>query len=270
MPKCMYCGENAGFLKKVHSGCASAWAEMVSAAARAAKGESEELNPVPHLGKIAEGTSIRDLRPALIEGWARAVNELLEDSVLSQEEETHLTAYMEECRLSQHDLDESGSYTRMIQGIVLREVAEGQLPSRMSLQGDVPFNFQKNEQLVWVFPGVQYYELRTRRERTGGFGGVSARAMKGVYLHAGRFASQYSEKSSTEHVDTGLLGITDKHLYFSGQTKKFRVPYNKIVDFEPFGDGLGIMRDASSAKPQTFITGDGWFISNLVASLAQR
>ena len=51
--------------------------------------------------------------------------------------------------------------------------------------------------------------------------------------------------------------------------KKFRVRYDKIVDFEPFSDGFGLMRDAQTAKPQSFRTGDGWFAYNLAVNLAQ-
>ena len=46
------------------------------------------------------------------------------------------------------------------------------------------------------------------------------------------------EWEETVHQDTGLLGFTTKHLYFSGAKKKFRVRYDKIVDFEPFSDGF--------------------------------
>ena len=45
--------------------------------------------------------------------------------------------------------------------------------------------------------------------------------------------------------------------------------YDKIVDFEPFSDGLEIVRDLQSAKPQAFRTGDGWFAYNLAVNLAQ-
>ena len=51
--------------------------------------------------------------------------------------------------------------------------------------------------------------------------------------------------------------------------KKFRVRYDKIVDFEPFSDDFGLMRDAQTAKPQSFRTGDGWFAYNLAVNLAQ-
>ena len=67
----------------------------------------------------------------------------------------------------------------------------------------------------------------------------------------------------------GLLGFTTKHLYYPGARKKFRVRYDRIVSFAPYDDGFGIMRDAQTAKPQTFRTGDGWFPYNLAANLAQ-
>ena len=51
--------------------------------------------------------------------------------------------------------------------------------------------------------------------------------------------------------------LTTKHIYFAGSRKPFRIRHDKIVAFEPFSDGPGIMRDAQTAKPQTFRTGDG-------------
>ena len=34
-------------------------------------------------------------------------------------------------------------------------------------------------------------------------------------------------------------------------------------------DRFGTMKEALSAKPQTFLTGDGWFVYNLAVNLAQ-
>ena len=64
--------------------------------------------------------------------------------------------------------------------------------------------------------------------------------------------------------------MTDKHIYFHGSRKSFRVRFDKIVSFDQFGDGFGIMRDAQTAKPQSFRTGDGWFVYNLVTNLSSR
>jgi hypothetical protein len=39
--------------------------------------------------------------------------------------------------------------------------------------------------------------------------------------------------------------------------------------FNKFTDGIAVFRDASTAKPQIFVTGDGWFTYNLVTNLAR-
>ena len=98
-----------------------------------------------------------------------------------------------------------------------------------------------------------------RRERQGTSHGVSIRVARGLYYNPRQFRSRPIEWEETVHADTGLLGLTTKHVYFAGPKKKFRVRYDRIVAFEPYNDGFGIMRDAQTARPQTFRTGDGWF-----------
>ena len=131
------------------------------------------------------------------------------------------------------------------------------LPQRQRVPGDLPFNLMKSEQLVWVIQGVDCLETMTRRERRGTSHGVSIRVAKGLYYSPREFRSRPIEWEETVHADTGLLGLTTKHVYFAGSRKKFRVRYDRIVSFEPYDDGFGIMRDAQTAKPQTFRTGDG-------------
>ena len=109
-----------------------------------------------------------------------------------------------------------------------------------------------------------------RRERRGSSQGVSIRVAKGLYHSPRQFRSKAIEWEETVvKADTGLLGLTTKHVYFAGSRKKFRVRYNRIVSFEPYEDGFGIMRDAQTAKPQNFRTGDGSFVYNLAVNLDQ-
>ena len=93
--------------------------------------------------------------------------------------------------------------------------------------------------------------------------------MKGVYCRRSSFTAKPVEKTQRVHVDSGTLGVTDKHLYFVGKVKSFRLPYTKIVSFEPFNNGIGIFRDTTNAKPEIFVTQDGWFTYNLVTNLAK-
>lgn len=65
-----------------------------------------------------------------------------------------------------------------------------------------------------------------------------------------------------------MLVITNKHIYFSGNNKNFRINYKKIISFKPYSDEIEIQRDTATAKPQIFLTDDGWFTYNLVMNLA--
>lgn len=95
------------------------------------------------------------------------------------------------------------------------------------------------------------------------------RIAKGLYFRTGAFKGERVQTSETVHADTGLMGVTNKHIYFAGESKRFCIAYNKIVSFEPFSDGIGVQRDAQTAKLQSFSTGDGWFTYNLITNLAQ-
>jgi hypothetical protein len=85
----------------------------------------------------------------------------------------------------------------------------------------------------------------------------------------GAFKGQAIDRTERVRVDTGLLAITNKHIYFTGPAKSLRLPFAKIVSFQPFNDGVGVIRDTASAKHQIFVTGDRWFTYNLVTNLAQ-
>ena len=199
----------------------------------------------------------------LIRAWETAVQGALEDGLLSLDEENALARYADHFSLTQQDLDQNGVQTSLVQAAVLRDVTQGIIPKRQRVNGAVPFNLMKSEQLVWVIQGVDYLETVVRRERRGSSQGLSIRVARGLYYRPSTFRSRPIEWEETVHADTGMLGLTTKHIYFAGSRKRFRVRYDKIVALEPFSDGFGIMRDAQTVKPQAFRTGDGWFAYNL-------
>ena len=207
-----------------------------------------------------------DERRLLAQAWEAAVEGSLEDGVLSLDEEAALLRYLDHFGLRVSDVDANGAHRNMVKSAVIRELAEGIVPDRLGGNVQHPFNLMKSEKLVWLFGGVDYIETKTRRERRGTSHGVSIRVARGLYYRPSTFRSRVHEWEEDVHEDTGLLGVTTKHLYFHGSKKRFRVRLDKIVSFEPYSDGLGIMRDAQTAKPQTFAVGDGWFIYNLVTT----
>lgn len=170
--------------------------------------------------------------------------------------------------IDQEDLDRNGAYTRLVQAGILRDLVEGKVPQRMRLASRaLPFRLQKTETMIWVFHHVDYYTVRTRREYRGRSAGVSVRVARGVYFRTGGFKGHPVDYDETVHVDTGLLGVTTRHIYFAGVSKRFRVRHDRIVTIEPYSDGVGIMRDSVRARPETFRVGDGWFAYNLLRNI---
>lgn len=275
MGDCPYCGNPSGLLRSVHEECeAKHNYGRVKIAALIDNGSKDAsaigtLKPKTEDIAKAHFISESELESLVVESWEKAVESAFEDGVLSQEEESNLTEIQKHFELTQQDLDQNGAFTKVVKGTVLRDLLNGVIPERMRIEGNIPFNLQKGEKLIWVFQGVNCYEQKTRRHYVGGSRGVSIRIAKGLYFRTGGFKAHPVETTETVHVDSGILGVTNKHLYFSGSVKSFRVAYPKIVSFEPYSDGIGIQRDAATAKPQTFLTGDGWFTYNLVMNVSQ-
>jgi len=276
MGNCIHCGKSAGLLKNEHKECRQRFDEgrqMMTALVSSTILQGKALDTLEsELENIARSHLIdpSETRGYLSRGWELAVDLALDHGLLSREEESRLVALRDRYALSQEELNRNGAYMRVAHAAVLRDLSEGKMPNRMTFEGNLRFNFQKAEQLVWVFQRVKYYEQKTRREYVGGSVGVSARVAKGLYLRTSSFRGHPVETTETVHLDTGTVAVTDKHIYFGGSVKSFRIPYNKVVSLQPYSDGIGVQRDAATAKPQIFVTGDGWFTYNLVSNLAHR
>jgi len=204
-----------------------------------------------------------------VTGWEKGVELFLNDGNLDSAEEARLVEVAGALGYGQEQLNRNGYYVKVTKAAVLRDVMDGSTTSRVNVTNH-PFNLQKAENIIWLFNGVEYSEDKVRREFVGGSRGVSVRIMKGVYYRVGDYRGHTVERTERVVLDRGSLALTQKHVYFAGAGgKSFRVAYQKIVSFMPYSDGFGIVRDAASAKPQVFATGDGWFSYNLVTNLAR-
>ena len=282
MGNCKYCGKKAGLFRNKHVECEeqdqqheriiqSGRMQITDEVLRSIK-SSESFDNLEKIIAAIEQTSFvpfSDRKTLLVNGWENAIEQFLEDGVLDIKEEGRLVEFKERFALSQTDLDRNGAHTKITKAAVLRDVLNGIIPQRISFEGRIPINLQKGEQVVWLFSGSKYLEDKTHRQFVGGSQGVSIRVMRGVYYRFGAFKGQSVEHTEREHIDTGLVVVTNKNIYFAGPIKSVRLPYAKIVSFEPFSDGIGVMRDTATAKPQIFVTGDGWFTYNLITNLSQ-
>ena len=122
--------------------------------------------------------------------------------VLSEEVEKRLVELKEGLSLSSADLTRTDGWERMVKSAVLRDLMTGVIPHRMTVDGNLSFNFERSERVVWVFEEVDYLKDKTRRQYGGGSTGVSVRVMKGVYYHIGGFKGHAIDRTERVHVDT--------------------------------------------------------------------
>lgn len=275
MGRCSICGQGAGLFRTVHKACKARLEQATHAieaqlheainGARSLDAVVPWVRQTAQLGRLSPDR----LRALLTQRWEGSVGDFLDDGLLDEREERLLLAYADAFGLSPEQLDVNGAYTRASIAGALRDLTQDKIPERFATQGDVPFNLQKSETLVWIFPRTEYLEERTHREYVGGYSGVSVRVARGLYFRTGGFRGHPVERVALEPRDTGLLGLTTKHVYFHGTSASFRVPYRKIVSFRAYDDGMGIQKDGARARPQIFVTGDGWGVYNLTRNLAR-
>jgi hypothetical protein len=275
MGTCRYCGQAAGFLRSKHAECARRHDQGANEIVSVVKNASSSASPLDALPDRVKEVADRSFIPdgerhrLLVKGWSAAVSEGLHDHILTEEQEARLIEVKDQLSLTDEDLERDAGYERVAKSSVIRDLVNGVLPKRPAGGVNLPINFKKNEKIVWVFQDAEYLEDRIRRVYVGGSRGVSVRIMRGVYYRVGAFKGETIDRMERVHVDTGTVVVTDKHIYFVGATKSVRIPYAKIVTFQPFDSGIGVMRDSAKAKVQLFVTGDGWFTFNLVTNLAQ-
>lgn len=276
MSKCKYCEKPAGFLSNKHAECEQKYQigkkRIVFEASRALGGSESFDTLVETITEVEKAFYVppADTKALLINTWVASVEQFLNDGILDKSEDDRLIELQKRFHLSQDDLNRNNAFTNVGKASILRDVLNGELPQRkVEITGPLAPNIQKGEQIIWAFTGAKYSEDKTKREFVGGSQGMSVRVMKGVYYRFGAFKGHAVEQTKLVDIDTGCVAITDKHIYFTGPQKSMRIPYKKIVTFQPFSDGIGVILDNATAKRLVFVTGDGWFTYNLVTNLSR-
>ncbi len=171
MANCKYCDKPAGFLRKKHAECVAQHQEhqrliqngcsQITALSLSAIKGVESFNSLKNkISEIEQSHSIpeQNRKSLLIKSWENAVEDFLEDGVLDRDEENRLAEFKEYFSLSQDDLNKNGVLTKTAKAAIIRDILNGIVPQRLSVEGNLPINFQKDEKIVWAFQNSQYLE----------------------------------------------------------------------------------------------------------------
>lgn len=289
MGKCKHCGEKAGFLRWSHPECVVAHREAERKAREMRKAsepkfkqfiqETIAAREVADLDGLINGVAAASKEAAdghfpveeqctwAAEAMNEALDDHLDDGALSEEEETGVFAVMKGLPFGDDHDGRDAFNSRLYRAHVLRRILNGEDVkdvANFKLAGHMPFNLMKSETLIWAKYGVDFQEERTSTHYEGGSQGFSVRVTKGVYYRFGGFKGHKVQEHNMEYIDTGLFGLTNKHLYFHGERKTFRTRLDRIVALDPYQDGIGVRKQGVTARPQIFVGIDGWFAFNLI------
>ena len=270
MGRCIYCGKPAGFLRRYHKECKEKHdlgvEEIKEKVRDYFKNGSDTGEIYNEIKKIASDSYIKEeeLFNLLKKAWGDSISLAFDDGILTEEEEKRLKAMVPAFGLNKPEVVNSEAFQLIEKGAFIRDLLNGKMPENLTVREGLPFNFQKSEKLLWVFDNVDYYEKVTKKHYSGGYSGFSVRVARGLYWRIGGFRGKPVVTTELDRVDRGVMAVTNKHIYFAGENRIFRVRLDRIVAFEPYSNGIGVQRDAKTAKPQFFVTEDGWFTYNLV------
>ena len=276
MSICKFCGQKAGLFNSVHKECKAAndagKVTIVNKVSEAIVTAADFPTFEAEVNNIAQSAYIKkeELGELYSLGFDKAVETFLEDDLVSPEEEEKISNFKSHSPFDDSILDKQGSLQKIVKSLILRDVFDEKIPARINVSGTLPFLFQKDESLIWVFQNVEFYEQRTKTTYQGRSQGVSVKVAKGLYYRTGSFKGNPVTSQEMTLLGSGILALTNKNLYFASSAKTFKTPYNKIVSINQYSDGIGIQKDGVSSKPQIFKDLDGWFAYNLISNLNKQ
>jgi hypothetical protein len=117
------------------------------------------------------------------------------------------------------------------------------------------FMLKKDESCYYTAPAT-LYSMHKERTYQGGYGGVSVRLARGIWVRSGggRAIPVTSQKMKSD--GEGTVYLTDRRLVFVGATKSVEIPFTKMASVEPYADGLRV--DVANKTPVVIRTGDRW------------
>jgi len=275
MGKCKYCSKNAGLFKSNHKECLEKYiigrSEIIFETEKAIMETSDFValnSKVDSIGKNCHiyGNNIIDL---MVKGFDNAVDKVLEDGILTLEEEDKISKFNKYFNMD--EINTNGSLDRIVKSSILRNIFDGiKLESRINITGTLPFVLEKDEIIIWVYTNTQFFEQKIKTHYQGGSQGISVKIAKGLYYRTSAFKGYPVKTTEMQFISNGITCITEKNIYFASPTKSFKMPYNKLITIDPYEDGIGLQKDGSTAKPIILKGIDGWFTYNVISNLSQK
>jgi hypothetical protein len=229
MGVCVYCGKSAGIFRSEHPKCAEqhaiAIAKIPTFFASALTSNVEPARFRELIFEVANTHYLKDreLSALIKEGFAILVSAAVTEGTLSAANEARVQQIRSAFELTISDLGEAG--VRFVKAEVLRDLTQGVIKSRMTVQGDLSVIFERDETIVWFFKNAVYQKYNART---------------GEYDPLGR----------------GDFILTNLNVFFASAERDEKISINKIIAVQEYDGAVHITRASANAKPQVFVVND--------------
>lgn len=289
MGRCNICGLPAGLFRSQHKDC---WLKALSERADREQRQREakerlreriqdfltnggEVNSIQSAAIAATEAGIENVSAPIAEELATFIASEYLRPVAAPDDaaEKRIGDLLEAFQIEPSKIDDQRTWMRFVMMCTIADTDKGKFPSRVKIDGNLPFMLEPGERVAWAFPSTEYLVDKIIRTRsTPIYGGVSMRVVSGLYVHAGAPVSHTQTTEGLVTKDVGLLVMTDRNLYFRGQHQSLKIKLSSIVTFQPFNEGFGFCKAGTSARDQAFSTGanEGWFSFTLARVLAEK
>jgi hypothetical protein len=294
MAACIYCGKKVGFFSKYHEACFSEaeknrdlGVKIISALIEVAMKERQPASELQ--GQFSKIVSQYKLSS---EVFGQTVLGKVDE--LSKEEPLETTSAEYLFQLCEHILGDSEkilpgspfypSYAPTMANLGLSNnlwrIMQGKSVVEMPTPCDVVLHAGENR--LAEFGSVIYRKSVMVSSHTGGYNGVGVRVASGLYYRFGGYAGHTVSSPEMQNLDFGFWVLSNKSMYFGGEQTTFQIPYNSILRFKAYPDGLGFFRSTGAGREEIFTVLNpvlskashqpvalnvGWFLYNLATFL---
>ncbi len=277
MGTCRYCNQNAGLLREEHGSCVKEANQRLESiencmAYAVIHGISySEVSAMVEKRTTNFNIPYDQIRSALKNGWNKGAEQRSIAQPISPVEFNEIDELYREAGFREDEkLALTGTWAEFFSYRIWTLLHDQIEP----YQGPISFNLPAGETAFYGIANVLVSERRLMSSYVGGYGGVSVRVASGIYYHLGGVRGHKEEHASVQELDYGDFLMTTRAAYFGGTEKgiTFRLPYNSILRFVPYADGVGICRDGG--REQIFSpqhpANSGWWLFNMLQALASK
>ena len=208
-------------------------------------------------------------RQSILKGaFKLLVENLLQDGGLSEENASQIVSYFEGLGANINEIKKQEEYVQLSKLVVINCLLSGKMPTGVVANTGGQFvKFAEGEHAIADQGNAIYNEVREVTTHYGFSSGNSIQIGKGRYSRMGAFMSSSKTSLQVKKTAKGTLLLTNENIYFFSTLKTVKIPYDKILSYKSYSDGIGINLKDSRRRP-IIITGiDGWFVFNIVTNI---